>query len=256
MTGRPLARVALVALLAAAGGREAPDRAPAGRVSATAAPAGVAADRFPSPDRPISGIVSPRWADEDSRDDAREADTVMTLLGVGPGTVVADIGAGDGYYTVRAARRVGAGGHVYAEDITPRYVELLRDRLDGGAAANVTVVLGEPHDPRLPAAAVDVALLVHMYHEIEQPYALLHNLAPALRPGARVGILDLDRRTDAHGTPPALLRCELERVGYRFTARHALGPGEYLAVFAPPERPAPTPEQISASVRAAPCAAR
>jgi SAM-dependent methyltransferase len=257
MSGRTILRAALLALAAGACRREpAAERAATGQAAASTAPAGVPADRFPAPDRPVSGIVSPRWANEDSRDDAREADTVMTLLNVGAGTVVADIGAGDGYYTVRAARRVGPGGRVYAEDITPRYVKLLRDRLRDGRAPNVTVVLGEPHDPRLPAGAIDVALLVHMYHEIEQPYALLHNLAPALAPNARVGILDLDRRTDSHGTPPGLLRCELERVGYRFTAQHALAPGEYLAVFAPPAPPAPTPEQISASVRATPCAAR
>ena len=134
-------------------------------------------------------------------------------------------------------------------------MEQLRDRLRRDTVGDVQVVLGEPHDPRLPRGAVDVALLVHMYHEIEQPYALLHNLAPALRPGGRVAILDLDRRTNQHGTPPRLLACELARAGYRPLARHVLGPGEYLAVFTPPAPGTVTPEQITAAVRAEPCAA-
>ena len=95
--------------------------------------------------------------------------------------------------------------------------------------------LGEPHDPRLPADSLDIAILVHMYHEIAQPYALLYNLVPALKPGARVGIVDAFRRTSEHGTPPSLLRCELAAVGYREISLDRLtGSDAYLAIFAPP----------------------
>ena len=80
---------------------------------------------------------------------------------------------------------------------------------------NVAIALGEPHDPRLPADSLDIAILVHMYHEIAQPYALLYNLVPALKPDARVGIVDAVAPTAEHGTPPSLLRCELQAVGYR-----------------------------------------
>ena len=76
-------------------------------------------------------------------------------------------------------------------------------------------MLGEPHDPRLPAGSVDIAILVHMYHEIAQPYALLYNLLPALKRDARVGIVDAFAPTSKHGTPPSLLRCELAAIGYR-----------------------------------------
>ena len=96
--------------------------------------------------------------------------------------------------------------------------------------------LGEPHDPRLPASSLDAAILVHMYHEIAQPYAFLYNLAPAMKRGARVGIVDLERPTSEHGTPIELLRCELTAVGYREIATSQLeGDGGYLAVFSPPE---------------------
>src|SRR5690606_11950395 len=109
-----------------------------------------------------------------------------------------------------------------------------------------------PDDPRLPAGAIDRAILVHMYHEIEQPYALLWNLVPAMKPGARVGVIDMDRPTPNHGTPPALLRCEFEAVGYRETSFRELdGGGGYIAVFEPPTvANRPRPEAIK------PCRAR
>jgi SAM-dependent methyltransferase len=250
VTRLPLARVRALLLGAALAGplgcqqnstgRAEPDR-PAG-----GAARGVPADSFPAPNRPVASIVSPRWSNEDARDGAGEADTVMTLLGVGPGMAVADIGAGSGYYTVRLAPRVGPQGRVYAEDISSRYLRELRGRVGKAKLGNVTPVLGEPHDPRLPPHSVDLALLVHMYHEIEQPYGLLHNLHPALRPGARVGVVDLDRPTSSHGTPPARLRCELLAAGYDQTAVHSLGAGGYLAVFVPARRP--TPRELRASV--------
>ena len=97
--------------------------------------------------------------------------------------------------------------------------------------------LGEPHDPRLPASSLDAAILVHMYHEIAQPYGFLYNLAPALKPGARVGIVDLERPTSEHGTPIALLHCEVTAVGYReITTYQLAGDGGYLAVFSAPEQ--------------------
>ena len=199
------------------------------------APPGAPANLFPAPSRPVADIVSARWSDEHSRDVAGEANRVMELLGVRPGMTVADIGAGSGYYTVRLARRLGPSGRVIAQDIVPRYLRELRERVTRERLDNVTLARGEPHDPRLPPASVDLALLVHMYHEIEQPYALLYNLLPALRPGARVAVLDLDRSTRAHGTPPALLRCEFSAVGYTQVAFHKLPHGSgYLAVFQPP----------------------
>lgn len=199
------------------------------------APAGQPASRFPPPSRPVASIISDRWSNEDTRERAGEAATVLRLLGIGPGMAVADIGAGSGYYTVRLSRSVGAGGRVFAEDIVPDYLANLRRRVDAEGLANVTVAEGEPHDPRLPPGSVDVALLVHMYHEIDQPFGLLANLLPALRPGARVAILDANRATAQHGTPPALLECELRAVGYRQVAFHPLEDGAaYLAVFTPP----------------------
>ena len=220
-------------------------QAPA-RPAAAGQSTGIPADSFPAPSRPVASIVSPRWSNEDTRDRAGEADTVMALLGVDAGMRVADVGAGSGYYTVRLSPRVGPQGRVYAEDITPRYLRDLRGRVEKAKLGNVTLVLGDPHDPRLPRQSVDLALLVHMYHEVEQPYGLLHNLYPALRPGARLAVVDLDRATSSHGTPPAQLRCELLAVGYDRTSVHSLGSGGYLAVFVPARRP--TPGEVRANV--------
>jgi len=198
------------------------------------APPGEPATAFPAPRRPISSIVSPQWRDEGERDAVHEADTVMALLGVRAGMSVADIGAGSGYYVARMARRVGDAGVVYGQDIMPRYLRYLRERVDRDELTNVRLALGEPHDPRLPKASLDLVTMIHMYHEIEQPFGLLTNLVPSLRPGARIAILDMNRRTDQHGTPPALLRCELEAVGYRQQSFHDLGVDGYVAIFTAP----------------------
>jgi len=199
------------------------------------APPGVPASAFPAPSRPVARIVNDTWHDEQSRDKVGEAERVMNLLGVKPGLTVADIGAGSGYYTVRLAKRVGPEGHVYAEDVVPEYLERLAQRVRSeGLTGTVTLVRGDPHDPQLPAGSVDIALLVHMYHEVQQPYGLLWNLRPALRTGAQVAVVDARKQTEVHGTPPDLLRCELAAVGYPETGFYDLQEGTYLAVFAPP----------------------
>ena len=158
---------------------------------------------FPKPDRPVADIVSPIWHDEKERDDAGEPLQLVRLLSIQSGMTVADIGAGSGYYVVRLSPIVGPRGRIIAEDVVPKYVRGLRRRVRALGLQNVTITLGEPHDPKLPADSIDVAILVHMYHEIAQPYALLYNLVPALKSGARVGIVDAFRPTSEHGTPPS-----------------------------------------------------
>jgi SAM-dependent methyltransferase len=200
-----------------------------------AAPSGVPAGAFPKPDRPVAGIVSPIWHDEKERDAAAEPAQLVRLLGIKSGMTVADIGAGSGYYVVRLSPIVAAGGRIIAEDVMPNYVQSLRKRVDDLGLQNVAIILGEPHDPKLPAGSADVAILVHMYHEIAQPYALLYNLVPALKPDARVGIVDAFGPISKHGTPPRLLRCELAAVGYReLSFQRLTGSNAYLASFKPP----------------------
>lgn len=203
---------------------------------------GVSADAFPKPERPVADIISPIWHDEKERDAANEPRQLARLLGIKSGMTVADIGAGSGYYVVRLAPIVGSSGRIIAQDVEAEYLRGLGKRVRDLDLRNVTLALGEPHDPRLPVRSLDVAILVHMYHEIAQPYGLLYNLAPALRPGARVGIVDAAAPTAEHGTPLNLLRCELAAVGYRELDFYPLkGSNAYLAIFAPPSDESHTP---------------
>src|SRR6201982_1464092 len=196
------------------------------------AQSGAPAAAFPKPDRPVANIVSPIWHDEKERDEAGEPSQLVRLLGIKSGITVADIGAGSGYYVVRLSPIVGTNGRIIAEDIVPKYLQSLRKRVRNLGLQNIVISLGEPHDPKLPAKSVDVAILVHMYHEVEQPYALLYNLVPALKPEARVGIVDAFAPTSKHGTPPSLLRCEGAAVGYReISFDQLIGSDAYLADF-------------------------
>jgi SAM-dependent methyltransferase len=199
------------------------------------AQSGAPAVAFPKPNRPVAAIVSPIWHNEKERDGADEPGQLVRLLGIKSGMTVADIGAGSGYYVARLSPIVGSNGRIIAEDVVPEYLRKLRNRVRDLGLQNVAISRGEPHDPRLPAGSVDIAILVHMYHEIAQPYALLYNLVPALKPEARVGIVDAFGPTSKHGTPPKLLRCELAAVGYRELSFERLtGSDAYLAIFAPP----------------------
>lgn len=205
--------------------------------SASSQPSTVDASPFPKADRPVAEIVSNVWSSEEARDKARESDQLIRALGIKSGMTVADIGAGGGYHTVRLSPVVGPGGRVLAVDVEPRYLQQLRQRVEGARLSNVTLIQGGPDDPKLPPASTDVAILIHMYHEIESPYAMLYRLAPALKPGGRVAVVDLDRPTERHGTPPALLRCEFAAVGWRQISTTQLsGDVGYLAVFEPLER--------------------
>jgi predicted methyltransferase len=203
-----------------------------------------AAAAFPKPDRPVASIVSDQFSEEHIRDAYGEAGRVMDLTGIREGMTVADVGAGNGYFTTRLSRRVGPQGRVLAQDIMPAYVARLKGRVEAERLENVSVSLGAPHDPKLPMAVADVALLVHMYHEVEQPFGLVWHLHGTLKPGGKLAIVDADRPTARHGTPPALLRCELAAVGYRQSEFHKLADGEsYLAVFVAAE-PRPLPADI------------
>ena len=197
-----------------------------------------AAAAFPVPQREVAQIVSPIWADEASRDKAGEAAKVIRLLGIGAGQSVADIGAGSGYYTVRVSPVVGPRGRVIAQDVIPRYLADLKRRVRREGLGNVRFVLGSASDPKLPPASVDTALMIHMYHEVAQPYALLGRLRASLKRGGQLAIVDLDRSAEAHGMPKALLVCEVRAVGYDLVSITDLSPG-YLAVFKPGRAVAP-----------------
>jgi ubiquinone/menaquinone biosynthesis C-methylase UbiE len=196
---------------------------------------------FPAADRPVASIQSASWSNEEARDRLNEADEVMSRAGIKKGMTVADIGAGEGYYTIRLATRVGKDGRVLAEDIVPAYRDALANRVVRERLDNVSVRLGLPADPRLPEASFDRIFMVHMYHEIESPYEFLWRLRPSLAPGGHVIVVDADRPTQNHGTPPDLLKCEFAAVGYQQVSSQAMpSAGGYIAIFeAQGDRPEP-----------------
>lgn len=228
------AQLVCLAALLAAGCSGAPD-APAKKQTDTAKYG------FPAADRPVASIQSARWSNEEARDRLNEAEAVMDRAGIKKGMTVADIGAGEGYYTIRLATRVGKEGRVLAEDIVPSYRDALATRVSRERLDNVSVRLGLPADPRLPENSFDRVLMVHMYHEIESPYEFLWRLRPSLTPGGQVIVVDADRPTANHGTPPDLLKCEFAAVGYQQVATQPMpSAGGYIAIFeARGERPEP-----------------
>ena len=199
---------------------------------------------FPEPRRPVAPIVSSRYLNEDSRDSVGEFETVMRLAEVRPLMSVADIGAGEGYYTVRLSPLVGEKGRVLAQDIVPATIRDLAQRVQRERLDNVAIKLGQPNDPLLPPASFDRIFLIHMYHEITRPSEFLWNMRPALKRDGRVVVVDADRTTDRHGTPPRLLVCEFSAIGYEMTRFERLPDSEsYFAQFEA-RGPRPEPEDI------------
>jgi SAM-dependent methyltransferase len=153
--------------------------------------------------------------DSPGRDERLQIDRVMDILGIAAGKSVADIGAGSGWFTVRAAGRVGRSGVVYAVDINPESIKYIENRAKKEKLSNVMTILGQAGDPRLPAHSVDAVLLLKTYHEVAEPVALLKNLRIALHAGAKVGIIDRNGNGEDHGVSKEVILQEAQRAGYR-----------------------------------------
>ena len=201
----------------------------------------VSSREFPRPYRPVSVTSGNEFSTEAQRDRLNEAQKVMDLAAIKQGSTVADIGAGEGYYTVRLGARVGKNGRVLAGDIDPQALQRLGLRVERERLDNVSIKLGTPDDPRLPEASFDRIFLIHMYHEVSEPYAFLWRLRPALKKGGQVIVVDVDRPTGEHGIPPSLLFCEFAAVGFRLSQfeRKPELQGYYAQFEAAGDRPAP-----------------
>ena len=202
--------------------------------------------RFPKADREVAPIVSDAFSTEDVRDRLGEAEQVLKLAGVARGMWVADIGAGEGYYTVRLAPAVGRRGRVLAEDIVPEVEERLIQRVHRDNLENVAVKLGEPDDPKLPSNSFDRIFLVHVYHEVESPYAFMWHLRQGLKSNGEVVVVDADRPPKRHGIPPRLLQCELAAVGLKLTRYEPITGGEAYFTSFRIAGPRPEPGRIKA----------
>jgi ubiquinone/menaquinone biosynthesis C-methylase UbiE len=155
----------------------------------------------------------------------------MDILGITAGKTVADIGAGSGWFAVRAARRVGDGGVVYAADINPESIRYIDDRARKEKLRNVKTILSKPDDPLLPAGAVDAVLLLKTYHEVADPVALLRKLRGALRAGAKVGIIDRNGNGEDHGVGRDIVIHEATQAGYRLLDQYDFVKGDKMDYF-------------------------
>ena len=162
----------------------------------------------------------------------------MDALGIADGAVVADLGAGGGWFTVRLARRVAPKGLVYAEDIQPQMISAIERRVQTERLSNVRPILGTPRDPRLPAG-LDVVLIADAYHEMEDPVSLLRNVARALKPQGRVGVVDFTPGGGGPGpdpqervSPDAIIKAAAS-AGFSLAQRDPLPPFQFLLVFTP-----------------------
>ncbi len=153
--------------------------------------------------------------DSPGRDERLHINRVMDILAIAPGKTVADIGAGSGWFTVRAAKRVTETGTVYAVDINPEAISYINRRAQKEQLRNVKTVLSKPDNPELPADSIDAVLLLKAYHEVANPVALLRNLRTSLRPNARVGIIDRNGNGENHGVQKEVVVHEVEQAGYR-----------------------------------------
>lgn len=189
-------------------------------------------NEFPKAGRAVAPIVNDSFSTEDVRDRTGEAEEVMRLAEIAPGMSVADVGAGEGYYTVRLSPIVGRRGRVLAQDIVRETRDRLAQRVQRERLDNVAVSLGEPANPMLPQHSFDRILLVHMYHEVTQPYEFLWNLRESLKPGGLVIVVDSNRPVKRHGMPPRQLLCEFAALGLAPTrTSHLAGSDAYFAAF-------------------------
>jgi SAM-dependent methyltransferase len=172
--------------------------------------------------------------DSPGREDRLQINRVMDILGIAPGKRVADVGAGSGWFTVRAAKRVGDTGTVYAVDINPEAITYIDSRVQRENMHNVRTVLGKADDPLLPGT-VDAVLLLKTYHEVAQPVKLLRNLRSSLSTGAKVGVIDKNGSGENHGVSKDIVIREASEAGYRLLQQEDFVKDgmDYFLVFTP-----------------------
>ena len=169
---------------------------------------------------PVMGVGGAAWLERGEREQEEAPSKAIAALDLKPGIVVADIGAGSGYYTERLSQRVGPAGRVYATDIQPGMIQLLERRVRDQGLTNVTTVLGAMDDPRLPPRSIDLAIMVDVYHELQEPQVFLQRLKSAFKPGGRLVLLEFRKEDpkipilEVHKMSVAEVKQELEAEGY------------------------------------------
>ncbi|MBI5281838.1 MAG: class I SAM-dependent methyltransferase [Candidatus Solibacter usitatus] len=185
----------------------------------------------------VMGVGGAPWLERSGRENEEHTRLAVRLLDLRPGMVVADVGAGSGYYTEMLARQVGPGGRVYATDIQPGMIRLLQERVSKARLDHVEVLLGYEADPRLPADALDLILLADVYHEFSKPREMLRALRASLKPGGRLVLLEFRKEDPSvpirpeHKMSVAEVRAELEPEGLRFERVLPGLPWQHILIF-------------------------
>lgn len=205
-----------------------------------------AAQQIVSPGvHPISGrryaltmsYLGADWLDRSERVQEEEPDVALDAIKLAPGSVVADVGAGSGYMTVKMAKRVGPSGRVLANDIQPQMLTMLRQRLDREKIPNVELVLGTYDDPKLPANTLDLILMVDVYHEFSQPQAMLRKMRESLKSGGRLVLLEYRKEDPSipirpdHKMSVAEAKMEVEAEGFTLSQVDERLPRQHILVF-------------------------
>lgn len=202
----------------------------------------VAQGKHPVSGRQIAGVMGHQgapWLERPEREKEEAPSKAIAALKIQQGQTVADIGAGSGYYSVLLAGAVGGTGRVYATDIQPEMLALIKKKLDALPIPQIQLVLGTTTESRLPDASVDLALMVDVYHELSEPQAFLRSLRRALKPGGRLVLIEFrkeDRRVpirEEHKMTVREARTELEAEGYKFAELIDVLPWQHILVFTP-----------------------
>jgi len=188
----------------------------------------------------VMGFQGADWLDRSEREAEEEPERALDAIGIAAGSTVADVGAGSGYMTVRLAARVGPAGRVYANDLQPEMLSLLRARLQRTRLANVTLVQGAIDDPKLPASSLDLVLMVDVYHEFSQPQKMLRGIHSALKPGGRLVLLEYRKEDPSvpirfeHKMSVAEAKLEVEADGFRLARVSDVLAWQHILIFEKP----------------------
>lgn len=194
----------------------------------------------PLSQRPIARVMGHEgadWLERPEREREEEPDRALNAIGIRRGDTVADVGAGSGYFTIRLARRVGADGTVYATDIQREMLARLERRIKAEPLSNVRLVLGDEADPKLPAGALDLILMVNVYHELAQPQLMLQRLRAALKPRGRLVLLEYRKEDPTvpirfeHKMSVAEAKQELEAEGFELERTSDVLPRQHILIF-------------------------
>ena len=185
------------------------------------------------------GVAGAPWLERGEREDEEAPSRALQIIKVTPGSTVADIGAGSGYFTERLSKLVGPAGKVYANDIQQGMLDLLQRRIERVGLENVTLVLGAPADPKLPPASIDMALMVDVYHELADPQTMLANIRKALKPDGRLVLLEYKGEDPSvpilplHKMTVAQAKLELEHEGFTLEHVDSSLPRQHVLIFMP-----------------------